>query len=90
MNKNKCKTDVEEQCVISFFLSCANPFSTVVLDRINRALKNSDTSEAKTKEGKKTDDKGELKDRYITSIGKQMDTKTAWLTGRQMQRELAC
>lgn len=55
---------------LSSSLSCANPFSTVALDRINRALKISDTSETKTKEGNKTDDKGELKDRFITPTGK--------------------
>lgn len=55
---------------LSYFPSCANPFSTLVLDRINRALKISDTSETKTKEGNKTDDKGELKDRFITSRAK--------------------
>lgn len=68
---------------LSVFLSCVNPFSTVVLDRINRALKNSDTSEAHKKEGKKTDDNGRggLTDRYITSIVEQMDRETGWLTG---------
>ncbi len=65
---------------LSFFLSCANPFSTAALHRINRALKNSDTSEVNTKAGKKTDDK----DRYITSVGKQMNRKSGWLLHTDM------
>lgn len=83
----------------SFFRLLTNPFSTVALERINRALKNSDTSEAKTKEGKKTDDKRRAKRQkhYInrkTTGQKGCSTKTdaggkcrARQVGRCLQRD---
>lgn len=55
---------------LSYFLSCANPCSTLALNRINRDLKIFDNSETKIKEDNIRHDKGELKDRIITLIGK--------------------